>query len=592
MTSFLTILQEQWASLDAGRWHLALAVASPFPRAASLQALATTAVAAGSARVFRDRVAEPGRLNKSAHHVLRDLKALVTGAVNAGAPDSGLAPDALTWRLLAHLSILDLRLEGVRPEDRTAAVERLQPVAAQGAAADGSALFSRLRECASDYAPTGATVTRESLLRALSGWPLTQNSAPPTPPDKPRPLRKRAASRSLPQLLWSRPDRLRPGARQPRLHGDTLLVVDGHVLHAFDAKSGEPLWRPRPMGHNNQPPVDGTTVFTSGMGNTLRPRDIRSGAETGPRLDRCAAAQAVCDRGTLYVPDRKGTLHAYDTTLGRRLWSWRPEPTASGFLEPPRIVDDTVYVTWISPSSSQPWAVQALHADTGDTRWPEPLRLPSPQRWLISGDKVLAIIPDPDTGAPCLATYDVCGGTLLWQKHLSDWVVGKPTTSEKSFHLAHPDGHVSSWDALTGDTHWKAKVAKSLRTHPVAAGTQVLITSWDPGRLVALDSTDGTVTWRGTVRPTAALMTPAYLAGDSAWAVTRAGVLQGWDLRTRRRLAGAHEDLLWKPDVQGMPELRDGVLYVVTGNGNLHAICLDGPEQSVSAPSFRGLTSN
>ncbi|MFF2331368.1 MULTISPECIES: hypothetical protein [unclassified Streptomyces] len=307
ITSFLTTLQEQWASLNAGRWHLALAVTSPFPRAECLQALAKTAVAAaGSARVFRDLVDEPGRLNKSAHRALRDLEALVTGAVNAGAPDSGLAPDALTFRLLAHLSILDLRLEGVRPEDRTAAVERLQPVAARGAAADGSALFSRLRECASDYAPTGAIVTRDSLLQALSGWPLTQAPAPPIPPDTLRPRRKRAASRRLPRPLWSSPDRLRSGARQPRLHGDTLLVVDGHVLHGFDAKSGEPLWRPKPMGHNNQPPVEGTTVFTSGIGNTLRPRDIRSGAETGPRLDRCAAAQAVCDRGTLYVPDLRG----------------------------------------------------------------------------------------------------------------------------------------------------------------------------------------------------------------------------------------------------------------------------------------------
>ncbi|MEW2525909.1 PQQ-binding-like beta-propeller repeat protein [Streptomyces sp. NPDC047071] len=312
------------------------------------------------------------------------------------------------------------------------------------------------------------------------------------------------------------------------------------------------------------------------MGNTLRPRNIRSGTDTGPRVDRCAAAQAVCDRGTLYVPDIQGALHAYDTDSGRRLWSWRPEPTAPSLLQAPRIVDDSVFVTWTGPSSSQPWALQALHADTGRPRWPGPLRLLPPEHWMISDDKLFAISSGAGTGAPWLATYDAYSGTLLWQKQLSDRVVGKPMASEKSFHLAHPDGHVSSWDALTGENRWTVRVAKSLRTHPVAMGEHVLITSWDPGRLIALDNAQGTIAWQGTPRRAAALMTPAYLTGSSAWAVSRAGVLQGWGLDTRRRLPGEREDLLWNPVEQGIPQVWDGVLYVVTGNGNLQAIRLDG----------------
>ncbi|NKI41520.1 outer membrane protein assembly factor BamB family protein [Streptomyces physcomitrii] len=351
--------------------------------------------------------------------------------------------------------------------------------------------------------------------------------------------------------------------------------MDGHTLHAFDATSGEPLWGPKPMGHNNQPPVDGTTVFTSGMGNTLRPRNIRSGTETGPRVNRCAAAQAVCDRGTLYVPDLQGSLHAYDTDSGRHLWNWRPEPTAPGFLEAPCVVDDSVFVAWTESGSSQPWALQALHADTGYPRWPEPLRLPSPEHWMVSDDKLFAITSGVGTGAPWLAMHDVYSGTLLWQKQLSDRVVGKPMASEKSLHLAHSDGHVSSFDALTGENRWTVKVAKSLRTHPVATGEQVLITSWDPGRLFALDNTQGTIAWQGRPRRAASLMTPAYLTDSSAWAVSRAGVLQGWSLDTRRRLPGECEDLPWNPADQGIPQVWDGVLYVVTGNGNLQAIRLD-----------------
>ncbi|MFE9900219.1 outer membrane protein assembly factor BamB family protein [Streptomyces achromogenes] len=351
--------------------------------------------------------------------------------------------------------------------------------------------------------------------------------------------------------------------------------MDGHTLHAFDATSGEPLWGPKPMGHNNQPPVDGATVFASGVGNTLRPRNIRSGMETGPRVDRCAAAQAVCDRGTLYVPGFQGSLHAYDVDSGRFLWSWRPDAITPGFPEAPRIVDDSVFVTWTVPNSSKPWALQAIHAETGQPRWPEPLRLLPPEHWMASDDRLLAITSQVDTEAPWLATYDVYSGALLWQKQLNDRVVGNPIASEKSIHLAHSDGHVSSWDALTGENRWTVKAAKSLRTQPVVLGEQVLITSWDPGRLVVLDNAQGAIAWQGAPRRAAALMTPVYLTGSSAWAVSRAGVLQGWGLDTRRRLPGEHEDLLWNLVEQGVPQVWDGVLYVVAGNGNLQAIRLD-----------------
>nr|WP_239078029.1 PQQ-binding-like beta-propeller repeat protein [Streptomyces sp. SID9124] len=520
-------------------------------------------------------MAEPKRANKTAHRTFEDLEALVSGTVDAGAPDSGLSSYALTFRLLSHLSILDLRLEGTRPEDRTAAVERLQPIAGQGVAADGSALFSRLREYASDYAPTGAIATRESLFQALAGWPLVEAPSTPTAADTPRPRRKRAASAISPHTLWSRTDRLRPGARQPQLYDDILLVVDGHALHGFDARSGDPLWPPKAMGRNNQPPVDGTTVFISGMRNTLRPRDIRTGAETGPRLENCAAAQAECDRGTLYVPDLSGALHAYDTASGQHLWDWRPQPTSPGFLEAPRVVDDTVFVTW---SGSGSWALQALNAETGQPRWRVPLRLRPPQQWLISDERVVTVAPEPGSRAARLATYDLHTGNLLWQQLTSDPVVGRLTSSGRSFHLAHPSGRVSSWDVVTGEPRWMVKVADSLRIGPVEADKHVLITSWDPGRLIALDDVNGSVAWQGAVRPTAALVTPAYLARGSAWAVSRAGVLQGWNLDTGRRLAGTHEGLLWDPDAQGMPRVHGNVLYVVTRNGGRQAISLGSAE--------------
>ncbi|MGV9503066.1 outer membrane protein assembly factor BamB family protein [Streptomyces sp. NPDC003642] len=576
MRSFLTTVRQQWAHLCAGRWHLALAVAAPFPRAASLQALTTAAVAAGSAGVFRSRVAEPGRLNKSAQRVLADLEALITAAVASGAPNSGVAPDVLAWRLLSHLSLLELRLEGVRPVDRTAAVERLQPLSTRHGTADGDTFFSRLRECASDYAPAGATVTRESLLQALRDAPFLRDQTPSPAPAIPRPPRgRRTAASKLPRLLWSREGLVRPGACQPHLHNGTLLVVDGHVLHAFDAASGERLWQPKPMGYANQPAVDGTTVFASAIGNTLRPRNIRTGAETGPRIGQCAAGQAACDRGTLYVPDLRGVLHAYDTASGRRLWSWLPKTAASGFLETPRVVGDTVFVTWAGSDASRSWSLQALDIDTGRLRWTEPIRLAAAQRWLAGTDRVHVICPEPGQYTPSLRTYDVYNGALLGRELLPAPVVGVSTASHKTLHLAHEDGHVSSWNALTGENRWTARVATALRTRPVVAGEQVLIASWTPGRLFALDDATGALAWDAPARPAASFEAPAYVAGHTVWAVSRAGVLQGWDLRTHRRLPGIDVDVFFDPAAQGIPQLWDGVLFVVTKNGSLHAIRLE-----------------
>ncbi|WP_432198899.1 hypothetical protein [Streptomyces sp. bgisy027] len=54
-------------------------------------------------------------------------------------------------------------------------------------------------------------------------------------------------------------------------------------------------------------------------------------------------------------------------------------------------------------------------------------------------------------------------------------------------------------------------------------------------------------------------------------------MLQGWDLKTRRRLVDIDAGLFWDPAKQGIPQLWGGVLYIATKHGNLHAIRLEDP---------------
>jgi hypothetical protein len=171
LTSYVRVVAEHWPAVLAGRWRLALAVASPNPAVQQLRELTVIARAVGDEATFRAEVARPGRTNDDVRSRLVHIDALVTTAAGRTHVD-GVEVSELTWRLLLALYTRELRLEGGDETDRTFAVGQLRAVVVDDVVTPPHLLFPRLAELVARYAPSGAHVTESVLRRDLSGTPL------------------------------------------------------------------------------------------------------------------------------------------------------------------------------------------------------------------------------------------------------------------------------------------------------------------------------------------------------------------------------------------------------------------------------------
>ncbi len=146
IATYLRVVTESWDEVDAGRWRLALAVASPNPAARQVRELAVIARANRTEAGFRADVARPRRTSQDVRGRLVHLDSLVKatlayekGKVRPG----GTSPAELTWRLLSSLQVPELRLEAGDETDQVTAVSQLRPVTRDQSAASAADLFSR-----------------------------------------------------------------------------------------------------------------------------------------------------------------------------------------------------------------------------------------------------------------------------------------------------------------------------------------------------------------------------------------------------------------------------------------------------------------
>jgi hypothetical protein len=178
IATYLRVVTGSWDEVQAGRWRLALAVASPNPAVRQVKELAVIAKANGTEAGFRDDAARPGRTSQDVRDRLVHLDALVQAALDdpkLKVSPGGAAAGELTWRLLSSLQAPEMRLEGADESDQVTAVAQLRAVTRDGSAASAAALFGQLAILADRYAPAGAEVTELMLRRDLSGTPLARS---------------------------------------------------------------------------------------------------------------------------------------------------------------------------------------------------------------------------------------------------------------------------------------------------------------------------------------------------------------------------------------------------------------------------------
>ncbi|MFB6772191.1 hypothetical protein [Streptomyces sp. NPDC056337] len=169
LVSYLRVVTDHWDEASAGRWRLALAVASPNPAVQQVRELAVIARGQPDEESFRAAVEQAGRTNDTVRTRLTHLDALIAQAA-ANQKVSTETPDAeLTWRVLHVLRLWELRLEGVDESDRTAVVGRLRSIVPESSVAGADALFEALERLSGNYAPAGAHATEAMVRRQISG---------------------------------------------------------------------------------------------------------------------------------------------------------------------------------------------------------------------------------------------------------------------------------------------------------------------------------------------------------------------------------------------------------------------------------------
>ena len=173
LVDFLKVVTTEWDAVSTGRWRLGLQVADRDCLIDEIQDLCQIARAVGDSPALVGEVETPGRTTSSVRDRLPHLTAAISKASESLGP-TGITPDELTWRLLAHLMVTRVHLEGADQSSRSEAVTRLRDVTSDGDLQAADSLCGRLVELAQGYGPTASRVTVALLRRDLAGFPLAR----------------------------------------------------------------------------------------------------------------------------------------------------------------------------------------------------------------------------------------------------------------------------------------------------------------------------------------------------------------------------------------------------------------------------------
>ena len=266
--------------------------------------------------------------------------------------------------------------------------------------------------------------------------------------------------------------------------------------------------------------------------------DAASGAVAWrQRLDSPATGAPMVEGDTVYIVGRDGGAWALDASNGRVRWTTLGVPNASGMVSgsAPAIAGDLV----LFPQASG--ELTAARRDTGDRVWVAGL----------TGQRVgraYAQLVGDITGDPVVVGNQVFAGTAA--------------------------GRTVSLDAGTGETIWN--VGEGALNPPLIVGGSVFVVN-DENRLVRLDAGSGEVIWAvdmpywttEKVRKRKGIVAQLgpVLAGGRLVVVASDGQMRLFDPTNGTLVGGAEIP----GGAASSVALAGGVLYVMGGNGQLHA---------------------
>jgi outer membrane protein assembly factor BamB len=316
-----------------------------------------------------------------------------------------------------------------------------------------------------------------------------------------------------------------------------LDASSGEVVWSF-ATDGERRWRARnldgmtPLDTVHDDPWDfflsspvvsnGTVFFGTGEG-TLYGLDVATGAvrwavETD---DTIHSSPAVVD-GVVYVGNMESRLYAVAEATGEELWHFQAGTDSAyfnqhGLQSSPLVANGRVYV------GGRDGGLHTIDASTGEALW----KLDTNGSWVLGSaalDGNRLYLGTSDTNV--LQAVDATTGESLFSTSLGTYVYSSPAVVGETIYVGTCAGVMFAIDADTGDVRWQFRTEASRR-----------------------DS-------RGILGPDGGWNLAALFAGEYTADAASAAVSKFLDL-------GAFIS---------SPVVRDGVLFVGSGDGNLYAL--------------------
>ncbi|MCZ6525341.1 MAG: outer membrane protein assembly factor BamB [Gammaproteobacteria bacterium] len=183
-----------------------------------------------------------------------------------------------------------------------------------------------------------------------------------------------------------------------------------------------------------------------------------------------------------------------------------------------------------------------------------------------------------------LSAIDATNGQAVWSFDTDINITGGPGFGENTILVGNDEGEVVSYAADSGKEIWRAKVSSEILSAPQRAEGIVIVRTLD-GKLFALDGDNGKRLWiydrtvpsltlRGTSTPIInnGVVIAGFDGGRLAALELRTGRLM-WEARITT--AKGRSELDRMVDIDSEPLIIEGVIYVVSFQGNMAAVQLE-----------------
>ena len=353
-----------------------------------------------------------------------------------------------------------------------------------------------------------------------------------------RHLMPHSALSATPQLVWSatigsgssRKNRI---AAAPVVSSGRVFTIDGGVTVAATSTAGATLWSAdltadfdRGGGQSGGGlAVGGERLFaTTGYGELVALNATTGGILWRQELDTLASGAPATDGNMVYVSGRDGSAWALSAADGKVIWRVVGTKGTTGYVgsAAPTITDRVV----IFPSSGGE-LLAVLKVGNGTTVWRSSLagkRLGRAYAFSadITGDAVISgSTLFAGTASGRTVALDASSGEQLWSA--GEGALGPVAVAGGSLFLVNDEAKLVRLDASTGEVIWsvpmpyftdeKVKRRKGIYAHygPVLAGGRVIVVSSD-GLLRAFDPASGSLTHTAEI-PGGAATQPAVAGG-------------------------------------------------------------------------------